>query len=40
MPRLTVVSWNELVRHLHHFGFEGPYRGGKHRVACCDLIHN
>lgn len=30
MPRLTPVSWNELVRRLHHFGFEGPYRGGKH----------
>ena len=30
MPRLTPVSWNELVRRLHQFGFEGPYRGGKH----------
>jgi predicted RNA binding protein YcfA (HicA-like mRNA interferase family) len=30
MPRLTPVSWNELVQHLYHFGFEGPYRGGKH----------
>ncbi|MBM3234931.1 type II toxin-antitoxin system HicA family toxin [Candidatus Poribacteria bacterium] len=30
MPRLTPVSWNELVQRLYHFGFEGPYRGGKH----------
>ena len=30
MPRLIPVSWNELVRRLHHFGYEGPYRGGKH----------
>jgi predicted RNA binding protein YcfA (HicA-like mRNA interferase family) len=30
MPRLTPVSWNELLRRLRHFGFEGPYRGGKH----------
>ncbi len=30
MPRLTPVSWNELVRRLHHFGYEGLYRDGKH----------
>jgi len=30
MPRLTPVSWNELVRRLHYFDYEGPYRGGKH----------
>jgi predicted RNA binding protein YcfA (HicA-like mRNA interferase family) len=28
--RLTLVSWNELVRGLREFGFQGPYRGGKH----------
>ena len=27
--RLTPVSWNTLVRSLHHLGFQGPYRGGK-----------
>jgi predicted RNA binding protein YcfA (HicA-like mRNA interferase family) len=28
--RLTPVSWSELVRRLQDFGFQGPYRGGKH----------
>ncbi|MCR4420393.1 MAG: type II toxin-antitoxin system HicA family toxin [Clostridia bacterium] len=28
--RLTPVSWAELVKRLRDFGFEGPYRGGKH----------
>lgn len=30
MPKLTPISWNKLIRCLHHLGFEGPYRGGKH----------
>ncbi|HED04087.1 MAG TPA: type II toxin-antitoxin system HicA family toxin [Candidatus Fraserbacteria bacterium] len=30
MPRLTPVSWNELVRRLRELGFEGPYAGGRH----------
>ena len=30
MPRLSPVSWRELVRRLHALGFEGPYEGGKH----------
>lgn len=30
MPRLTPVSWSELVRRLRGLGFEGPYAGGRH----------
>ena len=30
MPRLTPVSWMDLVRRLRIFGFKGPYEGGKH----------
>lgn len=30
MPRLTPVSWQELIQGLKHFGYEGPYFGGKH----------
>ena len=30
MPKLSPVSFNELVRELKKFGFEGPYGGGKH----------
>ena len=30
MPRLSPVSWRELVKRLHKLGFEGPYQGGKH----------
>ena len=30
MPRLTPVSWSELVQHLRELGFEGPYAGGRH----------
>jgi predicted RNA binding protein YcfA (HicA-like mRNA interferase family) len=30
MPRLTPVSWRELVQRLHQLGFEGPYAGGRH----------
>ncbi|BAZ81989.1 type II toxin-antitoxin system HicA family toxin [Sphaerospermopsis kisseleviana CS-549] len=30
MPRLTPVSWNELVKRLRELGFEEPYAGGKH----------
>ena len=28
--KITPVSWNELVRRLRNFGFDGPYQGGKH----------
>ena len=28
--KITPVSWNELVRRLRDFGFDGPYQGGKH----------
>lgn len=30
MPKLTPTSYNELVKKLRMFGFEGPYGGGKH----------
>ena len=30
MDKLSPVSWNNLVRKLKKFGFEGPYQGGKH----------
>jgi predicted RNA binding protein YcfA (HicA-like mRNA interferase family) len=30
MPRLSPVSFNELVRKLKALGFEGPIGGGKH----------
>lgn len=30
MAKLSPVSFNELVRRLRKFGFEGPYSGGRH----------
>ena len=30
MPKLTPISWNDLVKRLRHFGFQGPYQGGRH----------
>ena len=30
MPKLTPVSWRELVKRLRELGFEGPYAGGCH----------
>jgi predicted RNA binding protein YcfA (HicA-like mRNA interferase family) len=30
LPRLSPVSWLELVRRLRRLGFDGPYEGGKH----------
>jgi len=30
MPKLSSVSFNELIKKLKKFGFEGPYGGGKH----------
>lgn len=30
MPRLTPISWNDLVKKLRNLGFEGPLFGGKH----------
>lgn len=30
MPKLSPVSWRELVKRLRALGFEGPYEGGKH----------
>ena len=30
MPKLSSVSWRELVANLKALGFIGPYEGGKH----------
>jgi predicted RNA binding protein YcfA (HicA-like mRNA interferase family) len=30
VPKLNPISWNELVRRLRKFGFDGPYQQGKH----------
>lgn len=30
MPRLSPVSWRELVQRFRELGFEGPYAGGRH----------
>ena len=30
MPRLGPVPWQELIRRLRRFGFEGPFSGGRH----------
>ena len=30
MPKLTPISWHNLVQRLRQLGFEGPYSGGKH----------
>lgn len=30
MAKLTPTSWSNLVKKLKQFGFDGPYRGGKH----------
>lgn len=30
MPKLSPVSWRELVQRMHELGFEGPYAGGRH----------
>lgn len=30
MPKLSPVSWKELVKRLRQLNFEGPYEGGKH----------
>jgi len=30
LPKLSPVSWRELVARLRELGFEGPLAGGKH----------
>lgn len=30
MPKLTPVSWRELIQRLRILGFAGPFEGGKH----------
>ena len=31
MPPLGPTKRRDLIRHLKHFGFSGPYSGGKHQ---------
>jgi hypothetical protein len=30
VAKLSPISWSNLVKKLKTFGFNGPYRGGKH----------
>ena len=30
MPKLNPISWNDLVRRLRKFGFDGPYQQVKY----------
>ncbi len=30
MAKLSPVSWQELIKELHKFGFDGPFQGGRH----------
>jgi predicted RNA binding protein YcfA (HicA-like mRNA interferase family) len=30
LPKLSPVSWRDLVKRLRALGFEGPLEGGKH----------
>ena len=30
MPKLSPVTWRELVKRLRQLGFEGPFEGGRH----------
>jgi predicted RNA binding protein YcfA (HicA-like mRNA interferase family) len=30
MPKLSPVSYKDIIKRLRMFGFEGPYSGGKH----------
>ena len=38
MSRLRPVSFNELVRKLRSFGYEGPFSGGKHLYMIRDDV--
>jgi predicted RNA binding protein YcfA (HicA-like mRNA interferase family) len=31
MPPFGPIKRKDLIRHLKHLGFEGPYSGGKHQ---------
>ena len=31
MPRLGPIRRPDLIRHLRHLGFDGPYVGGRHQ---------
>ena len=30
MPKLSAVSWRELVKRFRQLGFDGPFKGGRH----------
>ena len=36
--KLSPVSWDELIKRLRSFGFDGPYAGGKHPYMIKDAI--
>lgn len=38
MAELSPVSFEDLVKRLHHLGFEGPYQGGKHPYMIKDSL--
>jgi len=38
MPRLSQVSYSELIRKLKSFGFDGPYSVGKHLYMIKDYL--
>lgn len=38
MPKLTPVTWRELVLRLRAKGFEGPFQGGKHPYMVRDDV--
>ncbi|RJP18827.1 MAG: type II toxin-antitoxin system HicA family toxin [Candidatus Omnitrophota bacterium] len=38
MARLTPVSWQDLIHGHRQFGFEGPFRGGKHLYMVQDSM--
>jgi predicted RNA binding protein YcfA (HicA-like mRNA interferase family) len=37
-PKLSAVSWTDLVKRLRKLGFEGPYQGGKHPYMIRDNL--
>ena len=38
MPRLTPISWRDLILRLRKMGFDGPFQGGKHPYMIRDDV--
>jgi predicted RNA binding protein YcfA (HicA-like mRNA interferase family) len=38
MPKLKPVKWRELISQMKVFGFDGPFRGGKHFFMAKDSL--